>query len=101
MTGELQEHEGLWDLRLSVSDHTPKSMAAFENLKRMCEEHLRGHYRIEVIDLLVQPQLARENQIVAIPTVVRRRPLPPRRVVGDLSNAAKSLRGLQLRDRIE
>jgi circadian clock protein KaiB len=95
MTGE-QEHEGLWDLRLFVSNHTPKSVAAFANLKRICEEHLRGHYRIEVIDLLEQPQLAREEQIVAIPTVVRRSPLPPRRVVGDLSNAEKTLLGLQL-----
>ena len=96
MTGEQLEHEGLWDLRLYVSNHTPRSVAAYENLKRMCEQHHAGHYRIEVIDLLVQPQLARENQIVAIPTVVRRSPLPLRRVVGDLSNAEKTLRGLQL-----
>jgi circadian clock protein KaiB len=96
MIGEQQEHEGLWDLRLFVSDHTPKSAVAFANLKRMCEEHLAGKYRIEVIDLCKQPQLAKEEQIVAIPTVVRRSPLPPRRVVGDLSNAEKTLRGLQL-----
>jgi circadian clock protein KaiB len=96
MTDESQEHKGLWDLRLFVSNHTPKSMAAFENLKRICEEHLAGNYRIEVIDLLEQPQLAKEEQIVAIPTVLRRSPLPPRRVVGDLSNAQKTLRGLQL-----
>jgi circadian clock protein KaiB len=98
MPGEPQQREGLWDLRLFVSNHTPKSMAAFENLKRVCEEHLHGHYRIEVVDLLVQPQLARENQIVAIPTVVRRSPPPPRRVVGDLSDVEKTLRGLQLRN---
>lgn len=96
MNGEQQEHEGLWDLRLFVSDQTPRSAAAFANLKRMCEEHLAGHYRIEVIDLLEQPQIAKEEQIVAIPTVVRRSPLPPLRVVGDLSNAQKTLRGLQL-----
>ena len=96
MTGTQQEQEELWDLRLFVSNHTPKSVAAFSNLKRMCEENLAGHYHIEVIDLLEQPQLAKENQIVAIPTVVRRGPLPPRRVIGDLSNAEKTLRGLQL-----
>jgi len=96
MIGDQQEDEGRWDLRLFVSNHTPRSMAAFANLKRICEEHLAGHYRIEVIDLLKQPQLAKEEQIVAIPTVVRRSPLPPRRVVGDLSNAEKTLRGLQL-----
>jgi circadian clock protein KaiB len=96
MTGEQQEREGPWDLRLYVSNHTPRSVAAFTNLKRMCEEHLPGNYRIEVIDLLEQPQLAREDQIVAIPTVVRRSPLPPRTVIGDLSSAEKTLRGLQL-----
>ena len=98
MIGEQQEAQGLWDLRLFVSNHTPRSVAAFANLKRMCEEHLAGHYRIEVIDLLERPELARENKIVAIPTVVRRSPLPLRRVVGDLSNAEKTLRGLQLCD---
>lgn len=96
MTSEQQQHEVLWDLSLYVSNHTPKSRAAFANLKRICEEHLAGNYRIEVIDLLEQPQLAQEDQIVAIPTVVRRSPLPPRRVVGDLSNAQKTLRGLRL-----
>ena len=96
MTGEQQEDEGLWYLRLYVSNHTPKSMVAFANLKRICEEHLAEHYQIEVIDLQEHPELAREEQIVAIPTVVRRSPLPPRKVVGDLSNAEKTLRGLQL-----
>ena len=96
MSGEQQGRAVLWDLRLYVSNHTPRSMAAFSNLKRMCDEHLAGNYRIEVIDLLEQPQLARENEIVAIPTVVRRSPLPSRRVIGDLSNAEKTLRGLQL-----
>lgn len=99
MTGEHQDHEGLWDLRLFVFNHTPRSMAAFSNLKRMCEEHLAGNYRIEVIDLLEQPQLAKEEQIVAIPTVVRRTPLPmagwsatfpmPRRPCTDCNSAHK------------
>jgi len=96
MIGEQQEHDELWDLLLYVSNHTPRSVAAFANLKRMCEEQHPGNYRIEVIDLLEQPQLAKEAQIVAIPTVVRRSPLPRRRVVGDLSNAEKTMRGLQL-----
>ncbi len=96
MTGEQQEREVLWDLLLYVSNHTPRSVAAFENLKGICEKHLAGKYRIEVIDLLERPQMAQANQIVAIPTVVRRGPLPPRRVVGDLSNTEKTLRGLQL-----
>lgn len=74
MTGEQREHEGLWDLRLFVSDHTPRSAAAFTNLKRMCDEHLAGNYRIEVIDVFEHPQCAREEQIVAIPTVERRSP---------------------------
>jgi circadian clock protein KaiB len=100
MSGEQRELEGTWDLRLFVSNHAPRSVAAFANLKRMCEEHLAGRYRIEVIDLIEQPQLAKEEQIVAIPTVVRRCPLPPRRVVGDLSNAEKTLRGLQLCTRV-
>jgi circadian clock protein KaiB len=96
MSGEQQGPGGRWVLRLFVSNRTPKSVAAFKNLKRMCEEHLAGNYRIEVIDLIEQPLLAREEQIVAIPTVVRRRPLPMRRVVGDLSNTERTLRGLQL-----
>ena len=97
MTDE-RDPEELWDLRLFVSNHTPRSVAAFANLKRMCEAHLPGRYRIDVIDLQKRPELAREEQIVAIPTVVRRSPLPPRRVVGDLSNAERTLRGLQLCD---
>jgi circadian clock protein KaiB len=97
MTGEQQDPEGRWVLRLFVSNHTPRSVAAFANLKRMCEEHLAGNYRIEVIDLMEQPLLARDEQIVVIPTVVRRNPLPTRRVVGDLSNTERTLHGLQLR----
>src|SRR5919199_1000626 len=86
-----------WNLRLYVAGQTPKSLAAFDNLKRVCEEHLSGQYTIEVIDLLVSPQLARGDQIVAIPTLVRKLPEPMRRIIGDLSNTERVLVGLQLR----
>lgn len=95
--GEQQDSREIWELRLFVSDQAPKSVAAYANLKRICEEHVPGRYRIEVIDLIQQPQLAREEQILAIPTVVRRSPLPPRRIVGDLSSTEKALSGLELR----
>ena len=85
-----------WELRLYVAGQTPKSITAFTNLKKLCEEHLTGRYRIEVIDLLVNPQLAAGDQIVAIPTLVRRLPEPLRRIVGDLSNTERTLVGLQL-----
>jgi len=88
-----------WQLRLYVAGQSPKSLAAFANLKRLCEEHLEGRYSIEVIDLLQQPQLARGDQIVAIPTLVRKLPEPVRKIVGDLSNTEKTLVGLQLRPR--
>lgn len=86
-----------WELRLYVAGQTPKSIAAFNNLKRLCEEHLAGRYKIEVIDLLQNPKLARDEQIVAIPTLVRRLPDPIRRIVGDLSDTERALVGLQLR----
>jgi len=86
-----------WELRLYVAGKTAKSVAAFENLTRLCEEHLRGKYRIEVVDLLVHPQLAKGDQIVAIPTLVRKLPQPIRKVIGDLSNVERTLVGLQLR----
>src|SRR3954465_981789 len=88
---------GVWELRLYVAGQTAKSVAALENLKRLCEEHLPGKYQIEVVDLLVHPQLARGDQIVAIPTLVRKLPNPIRKVVGDLSNVERALVGLQLR----
>ena len=88
-----------WELRLYVAGRTPKSLAAFGNLKRLCEEHLQGRYTIEVIDLLEQPQLAAGDQIVAIPTVVRKLPEPLCRLVGDLRNSERALVGLQLRPR--
>ena len=86
-----------WTLRLYVAGKTPRSVAAFENLKRICDEHLAGKYSIEVIDLIVQPQLAKGDQIVAIPTLVRKLPQPIRKVIGDLSNVERTLVGLQLR----
>lgn len=85
------------ELRLYVAGQTPRSMAALNNLKKICEEHLKGRYRIEVIDLLVNPQLARGDQILAIPTVVRKLPQPVRRIIGDLSQTEKVLVGLDLR----
>ena len=88
-----------WNLRLYVAGTTPRSVAAIANLRRFCEEHLAGRYRIEVVDLLENPKLARGDQIVAIPTLVRRLPPPLRRIVGDLSNTEKALVGLQLRPR--
>jgi circadian clock protein KaiB len=87
----------VWNLRLYVAGQTPKSHRAFLNLKVLCEEHLKGRYRIEVIDLRENPQLARDGQIVAIPTLVRRLPLPLRTIIGDLSNSVRLLVGLDLR----
>src|SRR6202790_5856610 len=86
-----------WKLRLYVAGQPPKSIRAFANLKVLCEEHLRGRYQIEVIDLRENPQLARDDQIVAIPTLVRRLPLPLRTIIGDLSNSVRLLVGLDLR----
>jgi len=86
-----------WQLRLYVAGQTPKSVRAFANLKALCEEHLKGEYTIEVIDLLVNPQLAEGDQIVAVPTLVRKLPPPLKRVIGDLSNKEKILVGLDLR----
>lgn len=87
-----------WDLCLYVVGQTPKGVAAFNNLKLICEEQLKGKYHIEVIDLLKNPQLARDNQILAVPTLVRKLPLPVRNVIGDLSNAERVLVGLDLVD---
>ena len=88
-----------WDLKLYVAGQTPKSVAALTNLKRMCEEHLPGRYRLEVVDLAENPQLARSDQILAIPTLVRRLPSPIRKIIGDLSNSERVLVGLDLRPR--
>ena len=89
----------LWKLRLYVAGQTPKSLAAFANLKRLCEEHLPTRYVIEVIDLLKTPQLAEDDQILAIPTLVRKLPVPIRKIIGDLSNTERVLVGLDLRPR--
>ena len=83
-------------LRLYVAGQTPKSMAAFANLKKICEEHLAGRYQIEVIDLLENPKLARGDQILAIPTLVKKLPPPMRKIIGDLSNTERVLIGLDL-----
>ena len=88
---------GPYHLRLYVAGQTAKSMAAMANLKRVCEEHLPGRYDIEVIDLLLNPQLAAGDQILAIPTLVRRLPSPLKRIIGDLSNTEKVLVGLDIR----
>ena len=86
----------IWKLRLYVAGQTPKSIRAFANLKVLCEEHLQGRYRIEVIDLMENPQLARGDQIVAVPTLIRKLPQPVRKIIGDLSNTERVLIGLAL-----
>lgn len=86
-----------WRLRLYVAGHTPKCLTAFANLKRICEEHLAGQYEIELVDLLERPQLAKGDQILAIPTLVRKLPSPVRKIIGDLSNTERVLVGLDLR----
>ena len=86
-----------WELRLYVAGQTPKSLTALTNLKKICEQNLAGRYKIEVIDLVQNPQLARSDQILAIPTLVRRLPEPLRRIIGDLSNSEKVLVGLDVR----
>jgi len=90
-------NDEMWELRLYVAGQSAKSVVAFANLKRVCDEYLPGKYTIEVIDLLEHPQLAKGDQIVAIPTLVRKLPEPIRKIVGDLSNVEKTLVGLQLR----
>ena len=88
-----------WDLRLYVAGQTDKSIRAIKNLNRICAEHLEGRYTIEVIDLLERPQLAEGDQILAIPTLVRRLPEPIKKIIGDLSNAESVLVGLDIRPR--
>jgi len=86
-----------FELRLYVAGQTSRSLVALANLKKICEEHLQGRYRLEVIDLLEQPQLARGDQILALPTLVRKLPEPIRKLVGDLSDTERALVGLDLR----
>ena len=85
------------ELRLYIAGQTPKSLTALSNLKRICDSHLTGKYRIEVIDLVKTPQLARGDQILAIPTLVRNLPTPVRKIIGDLSNTERVLVGRDLR----
>ncbi|MBC7740661.1 MAG: circadian clock protein KaiB [Bdellovibrionaceae bacterium] len=87
----------LWELRLYVTGQTAKSVLAFNNLKVICETHLKGEYSIEVIDLLRQPQLAKGDQIIATPTLVKKLPTPVKRIIGDLTNTERVLVGLNLR----
>lgn len=89
-----------YELRLYVAGKTSKSVTALENLKKLCEEHLKGKYSIEVIDLLEKPQLAEGDQIFAIPTLVKKVPEPVRKIIGDLSNEEKVLVGLDIRTKI-
>ena len=89
----------MFELRLYVAGQTPKAVRAFANLRRICDEHLAGRYSIEVIDLLKDPQLGRGDQILALPTLVRRLPEPIKKIIGDLSNTERVLVGLDLRER--
>jgi circadian clock protein KaiB len=94
---ERKPAEKQWILKLYVAGQTPKCVTAFANLKRICEEHLAGQYRIEVIDLLVNPQLAKGDQILALPTLVRKLPEPVKKIIGDLSDTERVLVGLDIR----
>src|SRR5262245_6945483 len=95
----ISDRDDPWVLRLYVAGQTPKSLTAFANLKKICAEYLEGKYRIDVIDLLENPQLGRGDQILAIPTLVRNRPEPIKKIIGDLSNTEKVLVGLDIRPR--
>jgi circadian clock protein KaiB len=90
------QNDKKWELRLYIAGHTEKSVTALNNLRRYCEEHLKGQYKIEVIDLLRKPQLAEGDQILATPTLVRKVPEPIRKIIGDLSNEEKVLVGLNI-----
>ena len=96
-SSESKKRQEVWELRLYTAGQSPKSMTAFSNLKRLCEEHLKGRYSIEVVDLIRHPQLAAGDQIIAIPTLVRKLPEPLRKIVGDLRDTDRTLVGLQLR----
>lgn len=94
---EEKENGEVWELRLYVAGQTPKSIEAFANLKKICETHLKGQYRIEVIDLLENPELAKGDQILALPTLVRKLPEPVKKIIGTLANEEKVLVGLDVR----
>ena len=85
-----------WELRLYIAGRTPKSIAAFRNIQQLCQEHLAGLYHIEIIDLMKNPQLAQTDQIVAVPTLVRNRPSPTRKIIGTLSNSERVLGALEI-----
>ncbi len=91
------EDNDVWNLRLYVAGQTPKSIEAFANLKEICETHLKGKYRIEVIDLVENPELAKNDQILAIPTLVRKLPEPMKKIIGTLANEEKVLVGLEIK----
>lgn len=91
------EPSDLWEFKLYVAGHTPRSVTAIANLKALCEEHMPGRYKIDIIDLIERPELARTDQVVAIPTLVRKLPGPIRRIIGDLSNTERVLVGLQVK----
>ncbi|SOD82521.1 circadian clock KaiB family protein [Spirosoma fluviale] len=97
----METNDETWELRLYIAGNTPKSQLALSNLKKYCEEHLKGKYLIEVIDLLVKPQLAEGDQIFAVPTLVKKVPEPIRKIIGDLSNEEKVLVGLNIRPAIK
>ena len=96
-TGPTETGEDKWLLRLYVAGQTPKAITAYANLKKICEEYMNGNYQIEVIDLLVNPTLAKDDQILALPTQVRKLPEPVKKIIGDLSNIERVLVGLDIR----
>lgn len=98
-TTQSEEQDDVWELRLYVAGQTRKSVAALMNLRRFCDEHLAGKYVLEVIDLLEDPQRAQTDQILAIPTLVRKLPEPIRKIIGDLSNTERVLVGFDMRPR--
>jgi circadian clock protein KaiB len=92
-----KKERDIWTLRLYVAGQTPRSLTAFANLKKLCEQHLAGHYKIQVVDLIKQPQLAEGDHIVAVPTLVRKLPEPMKRMVGDLSDLERVIVGMDLK----
>lgn len=94
---KLKKSTGSWNLRLYIAGETSRSIAAMSNLQKICDDHLAGKYRVEVVDLLKSPQLAAGDQIVAVPTLVRRLPPPLKKIIGDLSNSRQVIVGLDLR----
>lgn len=100
LAGDGSSNHVKWNLRLYVAGQTPKSVTAFANLQKICEQHMPGEYHIEVIDLLKNPHLAKGDQILAIPTLVRKLPAPIRKIIGNLSNTERVLVGLEIRERV-